>query len=222
MADVDPATEQIAYYEARAQEYDATAYAAGGPGEIDARIARALDSASPTGRALELACGTGRWSQPLAARVSSLLAVDAAGAALAIARTRAFPLANVSFERADVWSWQPVDLGGGFDTIVMSFWLSHVPRPRWPAFFDRVSRWLAPGGRVVVVDEHPMNSAKERWLEAMDDGVAVRTLRTGEEFRIVKVYVDPADLSACLGDLGLAASVRTDEDWVICVAHRPA
>ena len=96
-----------------------------------------------------------------------------------------------------------------------------MPRVRWPEFFERTSLWLAPGGRLIVVDEHPMNRPKERW-HATEEGVAVRALSTGEEFRIVKVFVDPADLSSCLTDLGLAVSMRTDDDWVICVAHRPA
>lgn len=64
--------EQIAYYRARASEYDETFR-----GGHDPELIAALDAAAPRGRVLELACGTGAWTQSLVRHpVESILAVD--------------------------------------------------------------------------------------------------------------------------------------------------
>lgn len=63
----DILAEQIRYYRSRADEYDATAYL-----DLDAaraRIERVLAGLAPTGRILELASGTGMWTQSLAHRL---------------------------------------------------------------------------------------------------------------------------------------------------------
>jgi demethylmenaquinone methyltransferase/2-methoxy-6-polyprenyl-1,4-benzoquinol methylase len=65
--------EQIAYYRARASEYDATV-------PLDeasrAMLRDALDQFAPRGRVLELACDTGQWTALLTEYASDLTAVD--------------------------------------------------------------------------------------------------------------------------------------------------
>ncbi|GAA0727264.1 hypothetical protein Drose_12680 [Dactylosporangium roseum] len=55
--------DQVGYYRRRANEYDATAY-----GDVAAareRIARLVAQMRPSGRVLEIACGTGLWTEAL-------------------------------------------------------------------------------------------------------------------------------------------------------------
>ena len=71
----DRLDEQLRYYRARAPEYDAWALREGGfdrgPRERAkwfadiAKLERALDRFHPSGRVLELACGTGQWTERL-------------------------------------------------------------------------------------------------------------------------------------------------------------
>jgi demethylmenaquinone methyltransferase/2-methoxy-6-polyprenyl-1,4-benzoquinol methylase len=92
---------QAEYYRRRAEEYDATAY-----GDLSAareRIARVLRRMQPTGSVIEIACGTGLWTEALAGVADSVLAIDVAPEALSIARGRARS-ANVMFESADIFS----------------------------------------------------------------------------------------------------------------------
>jgi SAM-dependent methyltransferase len=60
----DILADQLAYYRHRADEYDATAY--GDVAAAGERIARLVARMRPTGRVLELACGTGLWTRALA------------------------------------------------------------------------------------------------------------------------------------------------------------
>jgi ubiquinone/menaquinone biosynthesis C-methylase UbiE len=56
--------DQVDYYRRRAGEYDVTAY--GDVAAARARIARLVAEMRPTGRVLEIACGTGLWTEALA------------------------------------------------------------------------------------------------------------------------------------------------------------
>ena len=80
--------EQIAYYCERAPEYDDWFLRNGrydrGPeansrwaAEVE-RLRRELDAFAPTGNLLELACGTGIWTERLATHADKITAVDAA------------------------------------------------------------------------------------------------------------------------------------------------
>src|SRR5512146_924310 len=108
--------EQIAYYQARAGEYDEWFLRQGrydhGP-EMNARwfaeveqVARALEAFAPTGDVLELASGTGLWTQRLVATARTLTAVDSSPEVHAVNRER-LGGAAVRYEEADLFRWQP-------------------------------------------------------------------------------------------------------------------
>jgi SAM-dependent methyltransferase len=194
--------EQIAYYRARAPEYEQGAY------PVSASLMRPVIEAVPAGRdALELACGTGVWTQLLAARSRTLTAVDAAPEMIELARSRA-PAAT--FVVADILGWRPPRR---YDVVFFGFWLSHVPESGFTDFWTLVADCLVDGGKVVFVDEHVAGAGKERWLA---DGVVERTLSDGSTHRVVKRYVDPERLVPLLAELGWHADVaRLGPDWVL-------
>jgi SAM-dependent methyltransferase len=200
--------DQVDYYRRRAAEYDVTAY-----GDVAAareRIARLVAQLRPAGSVLEIACGTGLWTQALAEWADSLTAIDAAPEAVAIARDRVRP-ASVSFAVADVFSWHP---GTRFDVIFFSAWLSHVPASRFGQFWQLLGSLLASDGRVLFIDEHVDERGKEAYLAGRDE-VVERTLNDGSTFRVIKNFVDPAELESRLRELGWDCVIRRDgSDWV--------
>jgi len=203
--------DQVAYYRARAPEYDRTAYG-NDLALARARIARILDRLDPRGSILELACGTGMWTEALAARAERLLAVDTSLEALAIARPRV--PAEVRLQVVDVLRddppWSPTER---FDAVLMAFWLSHVPRSQAMPFLDRVGSWLVPGGRLLVVDEPVGADTHERYDDARAD-VAVRATTDGTTHRLIKVYLDPEGLTAALSERGWRVGWQMDEGWL--------
>jgi ubiquinone/menaquinone biosynthesis C-methylase UbiE len=208
----DPAddllADQLRYYRARAAEFDLTAYGVeadrhGKPKSPveDERIVDRLDLA---GNVLELACGTGAWTQHIARTARSVLAVDLAPEMLDVARAKV-RLPNVSFLQADALSWTP---DRTFDAVFFAFWLSHVPPSMFDRFWLRLAEMLSPGGRVIVVDELVDRRELETDLTVEDDlPVARRKLRDGSTHRLVKVFYLADELRTTLTRLGWTADV---------------
>ena len=70
--------EQVTYYRARAPEYDATSTPEGDPFAAQAEAIRDdLQALEPWGRVLEIAAGTGQWTELLAERADELVVTDA-------------------------------------------------------------------------------------------------------------------------------------------------
>jgi demethylmenaquinone methyltransferase/2-methoxy-6-polyprenyl-1,4-benzoquinol methylase len=205
--------DQIDYYRHRAGEYDATAY-----GDVAAarnRIARLIAGMRPTGHVLEIACGTGLWTEALAGLADTVTAIDAAPEVVEIASDRVRS-AKVSFEVADVFSWTP---GTRFDVIFFSAWLSHVPTDRFDQFWQLLRGLLAEDGRVLFIDEHVDERGKEAYVAGRDE-IVERRLRDGGTFRVIKNFVDPQRLELRLRRLGWDCTIRRDSsDWVRGEAH---
>jgi 2-polyprenyl-3-methyl-5-hydroxy-6-metoxy-1,4-benzoquinol methylase len=204
----DVLADQVGYYRQRASEYDLTAY-----GDIAAartRIKQLVAEMQPTGRVLEIACGTGLWTEALAAAADTVTAIDAAPEAVAIARARV-TFGKVTFEVADVFSWTTADR---FDVIFFAAWLSHVPMSRFEQFWQSLRHLLAADGRVLFIDEHVEVRDKEAYVPGRDE-IVRRRLRDGKEFQIVKNFVDPERLGDQLRAMGWACQIRRDgTDWI--------
>ena len=206
--------DQVDYYRRRAGEYDVTAY---GDDVAAARalIARLVAEMRPAGSVLEIACGTGLWTEALAGWADAVTAIDAAPEMVAIARDRVRP-ARVSFEVADVFSWNPRTR---FDVIFFSAWLSHVPASRFGQFWQLLGRWLAGNGRVLFIDEHVDERGKEAYVT---DEVVERQLGDGSTFRVIKNFVDPGELELRLGRLGWDCVIRRVSSRWVCGEARLA
>ncbi len=194
--------EQIAYYRARAPEYDDTT-----PFDAHSRaeLTAALDAFAPGGRVLELACGTGQWTVELAKHAVQLTAVDASPEMMALNQSRvASP--NVSYVQADLFDWSPPER---YDVVFFSAWLSHVPPQSFDDFWTMVGGCLNAQGRVFVIDELPAVAAIEQVIPGKAAPVVERHLGTGELFRAVKVFYEPAALEHRLAGLGWQIEVRT-------------
>jgi len=208
--------EQVRYYRERAPEYDETSVPIDHPyGATIARIVTDLASLGPVERAIELGAGTGLWTGALASIATVVVAVDASPEALAVLRAKV-GAPGVTTVAADVFSWRP---DARADVVLFGALLSHIPADRFDAFWTAVDAMLAPGGRVVVIDEAPHDLWTEEWTA--QDGVVVRTLLDGRRFRIVKVLWDPDALTRRVEAAGWQARfVREDPFYWGIVTRR--
>jgi demethylmenaquinone methyltransferase/2-methoxy-6-polyprenyl-1,4-benzoquinol methylase len=215
--------EQIAYYRARADEYDQWWFRQGrydrGPehtaqwfAEVS-QLQQALQAFASRGRVLELACGTGLWSRELAACADELTLVDSSPEVLAINATRV-EHPRVRYLQADVFAWQP---DRTYDVVFFSFWLSHVPPDQFAPFFALVERCLEPNGRVFFIDSlyDERSTARDHRLHGRQVTTINRQLNDGRSFRIVKVFYRPADLAARLRQLGWSAEIRATPNYFL-------
>ena len=221
--------EQIAYYRARAGEYDEWWLRQGrydqGP-ELNeqwfdevAEIRSRLEAMAPHGRVLELACGTGWWTEQLARHADSITAVDASPEVIALNVERVAS-SLVRYEIADLFTWQPTEQ---YDLVFFSFWLSHVPEDRFASFWSTVRDALAPGGRVFFIDSIYIQSstAHDQVLQSSEAVTMQRRLNDGREFRIVKVYYPPPDLARRLRSLGWSTDVDATASYFLYGTAQP-
>lgn len=218
--------DQIAYYRARAGEYDEWWFRAGRydrgadfnaqwhaeTAAVEAALASWLAARRP-GHVLELACGTGLFTRVIAPRVARLTAIDASSEVIEINRARV-DAGNVDYVQADLFAWRPTQ---PYDAIFFSFWLSHVPEQRFAEFWQLVAAALAPRGAVYLIDSafDPTSTAKDHVLPGREHGIVTRKLNDGREFRIVKVFYEPAALASKLDALGWNASIAQTPHYFI-------
>lgn len=193
---------QLAYYRARAAEYDATFVPYMAPA-LPATLRR-LRSGGIRGDVLEIASGTGYWTRFLVAQADSVTALDGSAEMIEVARQRD-GLDQVEFRQTDLFAWRP---DRRWDSVFFAHWLAHVPDDRFEPFWAAVREAVLPGGVVEFVDV----TEQERRIETADDidpEVAVRrSLRDGRSFRIVKVFRGPEQLEHRLTELGWTCEVR--------------
>jgi len=220
--------EQVAYYRARAGEYDewwlrtgrydrGAALNAQWLAETDA-VEAALDAflreRTPQ-RVLEFACGTGLFTRRLAALAPRIVAVDASPEVIAINRARcAGLLAEIEYVDGDIFDFRPTER---FDLVFFSFWLSHVPDTCFARFWQQVRDCLAPGGAAYLIDSarDQTSTARDHVLPGTDASVMTRRLNDGREFRIVKLFHRPDELSSRLAALGHAAAIAQTPRYFI-------
>ena len=106
-------------------------------------LARETAALTP-GTALEAGCGEGAEALWLAGAGWQVTAADLSAEALDRARARDEG-DLVTWVQADLGTWEP---GRGFDLVT-----THYAHPAIPqlAFYERLSRWVAPGGTLLVV-----------------------------------------------------------------------
>jgi demethylmenaquinone methyltransferase/2-methoxy-6-polyprenyl-1,4-benzoquinol methylase len=214
---------QIAYYRARAGEYDdwlerrreyrmSAEFVARWEADV-AAVRSWLGADPPTGRVLEVASGSGNWTGALLDTADRVTAVDASPEMMALLAAKHDGVEQIV---ADIFSWQPPER---YDNVFCAFWVSHVPLARWGQFWDLIDRALQPGGRVWIVDNaHPEHAAANgpsdwpkaaelRQIDHVGDEIHGRTLRDGSEWTMVKRFWRPTELEADLGAAGWRAQV---------------
>ena len=216
-------TEMVDYYRARAPEYDEWLQRQGrydrGPehnalwfAEIDEVLAD-FDVLNMTGDVLELAPGTGNWTQRLLATANTVTAVDASPEMIALNRSRV-QSDRVTYILADLFTWQP---DRQYDGICFGFWLSHVPLERMDDFWRTVAKSLGPGGKVFFVDNlrESTTTSADQHLPPVGSQIMMRKLNDGRTFQIVKNYFDPVALEARCRAAGLPLVVKTTANYFI-------
>jgi ubiquinone/menaquinone biosynthesis C-methylase UbiE len=215
--------DQVAYYKARAEEYDDWYFRRGRydwgieqklqwANELD-HIRRFLHEYRGFKRALELASGTGLWTNELLRICKHITCLDAAPEMHEINRQRQNPK-QVKFGVADLFDWEPDE---EFDLVSATFWLSHVPDEKLDAFLTKVRRSLSPEGMFFFIDSQhaPTSRAKDHEIPEVRSGISQRKLDDGREFQIVKIFHSPADLTQKLAQAGLQAKVSLTENYFL-------
>ena len=145
------------------------------------------------GRALEIGCAEGHFSQRLVRRCETLIAVDISEIALTRA-SKAVPQAE--FIRADVRSWEPE---GTFDLIVLGDVLYYLDKPlvrdQFKRTFQRITSWMSPFSRLLLAHAFATEGEREHRQSFTRRFAALGLALTSES---VVSPDDPANPVRCL------------------------
>ncbi len=218
--------EQIQYYRARASEYDEWFYKLGRYdqgedwnqqwfSEVE-MVIKFLEGFNPATTALELACGTGIWTEQLLKIADHIDALDASSEVIALNQVRLGVTDKLTYHQVDLFSWKPAKT---YNLVAFGFWLSHVPPEKAQDFLQKVWDSLKPGGQVFLVDSRPKpeGTARDLSVENHDAYRLKRTLNDGREFEIVKVFYEPTQLTQLFESIGFQVEVLITPNFFIYV-----
>jgi len=202
--DVQAAADSMrAYYAARAPIYDEVYLRP--ERQADLAALRAMVPAWFAGRSvLEVACGTGWWTQFIAPLAARMTATDAVAAPLEFARLRP-GIGKVAFVQADAFALP--DALGTFDAAFAGLWISHVPVGQRRSFLAGLHARLAPGSTVIFIDNTEAQLVRLPIVErdAAGDTFQLRTLPDGSTHRVLKNFPSEAELRALIDGIGVRA-----------------
>jgi 2-polyprenyl-3-methyl-5-hydroxy-6-metoxy-1,4-benzoquinol methylase len=189
----------LEYYRRRAAEYEAI-YAKPERQRDLAQLRKEVPARLQGARVLEIACGTGYWTELIAPVAAHVVAVDLAEEPRHIARSKSYRK-EVRFEIADAYAL-PESLGS-FDAALAVFWWSHVPRQQITAFLASLHARLEPGARVVLMDNRYVEGSSTPVTEIDIHGNTYQLRRLGEAsaVRVLKNFPSESDLRAHLPGL---------------------
>ena len=194
------------YYAQRAAEYE----------RIYAKPERQADLAALRQRmrglfagrkVLELACGTGYWTEVIAPVATQVTAIDVNEEVLQIARGKRYPENRVTFMQGDCYA--PPDSGRSHDALFAGFWWSHVPLGRMDDFLAAATRSVAPGALIAFLDNRYVEGSSTAISRRDGDGNSyqLRRLDDGSTHEVLKNFPAESELIRRTARCGWGAHV---------------
>src|SRR6266850_2698743 len=173
------------YYAKRAPEYERIYHKPERQADLQSLRASVAETFAAR-HVLEVACGTGYWTEVLVSTARSITATDINEEVLAIARTKALNEDRVSFQRRDAFRLGA--FGREFDAGIAAFWWSHLTRTELQRFLRGFHAALKPGSVIVFIDNtyvegsstpiaHRDQGGNTYQMRRLDDGSTVEVLK---------------------------------------------
>jgi len=207
------------YYRSRAPEYDRFYQRVERQNDL-ARLKAWLTDHVRGRTVLEVAAGTGYWTEVAAPVCKAMTATDAVQETLAFAAQRRLG-SNVELLTADAYGLPRFTTT--FDAGMAHFWWSHVEKQRQQAFLSQFMNCLEPDALVLMIDQTyvegicPVVSRYDEWQNRYE----LRTLQNGTTYEIVKNYPTDDELLASFAPFGDDLRImRLDHFWALSVRNR--
>ena len=207
------------YYAQRANDYESIYKKPERQADLIAmeeRLCRVLEDQ----RVLEVACGTGYWTERYAQVASSVLATDNNQAMLDYAKRKQYPAGRVEFSLADVFA-MPASNGEQYSVCFAGFLWSHVEREEQAEVLAQLVKVVGSGSVLVLLDDNDVEGSSAPIARTDSDGntFQLRMQDDGTRVEIVKNYHTDSFLRK---RIGLAARdirvFRNDHYWMLtCV-----
>jgi ubiquinone/menaquinone biosynthesis C-methylase UbiE len=208
------------YYARRAEEYERI-YARPERQENLSTLRAFVERSFAGKHVLEVACGTGYWTEVLGRSAASVTAVDINEEVLAIARSKSLDAAKVRFERADAYALPK--FSSAFDAGLLAFWWSHIPKARLRSFLSNLHRAFAPGATIVFIDNVYVEGSSTPIARTDADGntYQIRKLDDASTHEVLKNFPTEKELRFALEESAATMQIEwLKYYWILSNAVR--
>lgn len=187
----------VEYYARRASEYERVYQKPERQADLKL-LADLLTTAFAAQDVLEVACGTGYWTQSIARSARSIIATDLNPEVLDIARQKDYGSCRITFLESDAYSLANVEphWNAGFH----GFWWSHIPAQEIDTFLQAFHSKLSSNAEVVMIDNAYVekSSTPLSRKDTYGNTYQIRRLEDGSEHEVLKNFPSSSDLCARL------------------------
>ncbi len=183
---------------------------------MEERLCRVLEGR----RVLEVACGTGYWTERYAPVATSVLATDNNQVMLDNAQSKEYPPERVAFSLADVFA-MPAANGEKFSACFAGFLWSHIEREEQAEVLAEIVKVVGKGSLLVLLDDNDVEGSSLPIARTDLEGntFQLRAQEDGTRVEIVKNFHTDSFLRK---RIGLAARdirvFRNEHYWMLtCV-----
>ena len=165
--------------------------------ELEA-VADAMAKALSGRSVLEVACGTGFWTEIVAKAARHVVAIDVSEKMLTIARKRKTPSANVEYIHGDAYAL--AEIPGEFDAGLANFWFSHIPKARIDEFLQGFHKKLGRTAVVFMADNVYIPGIGGQLITKLgiEDAFKLREGSDGLKYEVLKNYYNRDTLTRLL------------------------
>ncbi len=140
----------ISYYNDRAKEYEKI-YSKPERQDDLQTASFYLQHAFADKHVLEIACGTGYWTEQIAKSASSIYATDINESVIDIAKGKEIPNQYVSFGIEDIYNFNTLNK---HESLFGGFIMSHIKIQDLDKFLMTINNVVCPGGKIVFMDNN--------------------------------------------------------------------
>jgi ubiquinone/menaquinone biosynthesis C-methylase UbiE len=168
-------------------------------------------------KVLEIACGTGYWTERYAPVASSVLATDINQAMLDIAQTKTLPAERVQFAIADVFA-MPAANAQQYSACFAGFLWSHIKREEQADVLAQFGKAAGKGSVLVLIDNNYVEGSSTTIARTDLEGntYQLRMQEDGSRVEIVKNFPADSFLRKRIGPVAKDIRVfRNEHFWML-------
>ena len=202
----------VDYYAKRAAEYERIYAKPERQADLTAMRARVAKMFAGR-KVLELACGTGYWTQVMAQTAAEITALDINPETLEIARSKKLPEDKVRYSVGS--AYEIPAFARRHDALFAGFWWSHVPLQKLDAFLASAAAAVAPGALIAFLDNRYVegSSTPLARTDSEGNGYQLRKLDDGSTHEVLKNFPSEGDLIQRTARYGWGANVELFEHY---------
>lgn len=204
------------YYEERAKEYDKV-YLIPGEQEDLAKATVIFQQLFNNKTVLEIACGTGYWTEQISGSATSIFAIDINESVIAIAKNRK-KLDNVTFQVADMYSLAHKNK---YEALFGGFIWSHILLQELDKLLHALTSFLKPGATIAFIDSKQVKGGVhdiERITKTDTYGntYQTRTLENGTAHMVLKNFPSQEYIVQLLSKFSTGISyIDLEHYWIV-------